>query len=67
MEKTPEELRVDAAELLRRADEIERVRKEQQPPSPKPQTESQKPQADTPDYGPWTATTICNDPDKKEK
>jgi hypothetical protein len=68
MEKTPAELREQAAELLRKADEIEQVGKEQESVSPKPQSEDQESKAEVgPAYGKWRATTICSHPDKKDE
>jgi hypothetical protein len=50
---------------MRQAEEIERVRKEQQPTGSEPQLQGNEPQAKPPEYGKWAATTICSDPDKK--
>jgi hypothetical protein len=75
MEKTAEQLRQEAADLLRRAEEIERVGKQQKPTSPNPEAESQPPPAPVnsaffakakTEKKKWLAHEICSDATKEQ-
>jgi hypothetical protein len=75
MNKTPEQLRQEAAKLLQQANEIERIGKQQQPASTQPKAEDQQAQPNPvtgfypkkPKRRGFTPTQICGLPLTEEQ